>query len=223
MGAHGYRPEGPDTGEAGSGGDPPLDDVIRMGQGGYLHQLVEAPPGVLRAFQNPELTCAGGRVVVGGVWWEVRWGEGEKRSLYVGWEPLAGTPDGGVSDVPQCDQSALLESTKVALARARGNVGGDRDERARGEFSFLEQDGGGDARQDPKATTPRGGARGKAESGGLAGYHWNPAIPCRPVQQPMHRLGRVVIVGERSLSHAPFTGVDVGGEPGQAEAPHTWR
>ena len=111
--------------------------------------MVEAPPDVVRSFQDPELTCAGGRVVVRGVWWEVRRGKREERGLYVGWEPLAGSPEGSMSNIPQCDQSALLESAKVALAVARGDVGGERDECTGSEFPFLEQDGGGDARQDP--------------------------------------------------------------------------
>ena len=161
--------------------------------------------------------------MVRGVWWKVRRRKWEKRSLYVGWEPLAGAPEGSVSDIPQCDQSALLEGAKVALAVARRDVGGDRDERTGSEFSFLEQDGGGGARKDPEATTPCRSARGWADSSRLARCHWTPAVPSCPVQQSMDRLGRVVIMGERPLGHAPLTGVDVGGEPGQTEGSHTRR
>ena len=133
-----------------SGGGPPLDDVISKGLGGYLHQLVEAPPGVVRSFQDPELPCTRGRVVVGGVWWEVRRGKREKRSLYIGWEPLAGAPEGSVSDIPQCDQAALLESAKVALAVERRNVGGDGTSALEVNFPFWSKMGEGTPVRTPR-------------------------------------------------------------------------
>ena len=93
---------------SGTGGDPSLNEVVHQWWGGDVHQLVEQSPGGMCAFQNPELTSAGGRMVVGEVWWEVRRGEGEESSLYVRWEPLTGALDRDASKVPQGDQTALL-------------------------------------------------------------------------------------------------------------------
>ena len=42
-----------------SGGDPTLNQVIRVRRGGNLHQLVDVPPCVVCSRQYPELTFAG--------------------------------------------------------------------------------------------------------------------------------------------------------------------